>query len=109
MHVCTDQVVQPGKYVQAGGLFIFRLEELKKRPTRPENEGIGRGTDTTLLDFPQRFWSTAVTETATAPIKNSLDRRRRPAVYPALQAVRVPSGAADVPKPLRTLSEGFLT
>ena len=29
IQVHTDQVVQPDKYVQANGLFIFRLEELK--------------------------------------------------------------------------------
>ena len=35
----TDQVVQPFKYVQAVGLFIFGLEGLKNRPTRTGIKG----------------------------------------------------------------------
>ena len=34
--------VQTFKYVQAAGLFISGSQKLKKQPTRPELEGMGR-------------------------------------------------------------------
>ena len=37
----TDQIVQPGKYVQAIGLFILGFSHTKKRPTEKEIEEIG--------------------------------------------------------------------
>ena len=65
----TDHVVQPFKYVQAVGLFIFGLEGLKNRPTRTGIKGTSEDIETRLRIFlsvaPQRLFPRATPTTKT--------------------------------------------